>query len=271
MKKLLFLIIPFMLAVNVMQGQVLISLLLGDKLNSDKLKFGLDGGVNFTSITNSGATKFNTGFDLGFYFDFLLKEKKPWYIHTGVIVKSPMGGDGLAPYHLSNPDSVALDSLFANGGVDRKLRYFNVPVLLRYKFKYDLFVEGGIMLGLLFKAYDEFYTTIENKKDLTYQNKVLSSYYRIDVGVMGGLGYHFSKGTGTDIGFRYYYGLMDIQKDNPGLGMHNSAFYLYIAIPVGAGEKAKAKQLEAKKKKEAKKAEKLEKEQQEEKEKQEKK
>jgi hypothetical protein len=87
---------------------------------------------------------------------------------------------------------------------------------------------------------------------------------------MGGLGYHFSKGTGTDIGFRYYYGLMDIQKDNPGLGMHNSAFYLYIAIPVGAGEKAKAKQIAAKKKKEAKKAEKLEKEQQEEKEKQEK-
>ena len=262
MKKLLLLLVPFMLAVNVMQGQVLISLLLGDKLNSPKLKFGLDGGVNFTTLTNSGATKYNAGFDLGFYFDFLLKANKPWYVHTGVIVKSPMGGDGLAPYGLSNADSVALDSLFANGGVDRKLRYFNVPVLVRYKTKKDLFVEGGIMLGLLYKAFDEFYTEIDNKKDLTFQNKVLSSYKRLDVGVMGGLGYHFSKGTGTDIGFRYYYGLMNIQKDKPEevKGQHNSAFYLYLAIPIGAGEKAQAKQLESKKKKAAKKQEKLQKE-----------
>jgi hypothetical protein len=32
-------------------SQVLISLLLGDKLNSEKLKFGLDGGVNFATIS----------------------------------------------------------------------------------------------------------------------------------------------------------------------------------------------------------------------------
>lgn len=33
-------------------GQVLISLLLGDKLNSGKLEFGLDGGVNWSNISN---------------------------------------------------------------------------------------------------------------------------------------------------------------------------------------------------------------------------
>jgi hypothetical protein len=55
---------------------VLISLLLGDKLNSGKLKFGLDGGVNFSSISNINPSKIHTGFHLGFYFDILLKEKK---------------------------------------------------------------------------------------------------------------------------------------------------------------------------------------------------
>lgn len=251
------LLLPFvilLLFAQLMQGQVLISLLLGDKLNSEKLKFGLDGGVNFSTISNVGASKYNAGFDLGFYFDFLLKEKKPWYIHTGVIVKSPMGADGLDPYHLTNADSTSLDSLFASGGVDRKLRYFNVPVLVRYKFKFDMFVELGIMMGIMYKAYDEFYTEIEDKKDLTFDNNIRDNYIRFDIGGMGGIGYHFSKGTGTDIGFRYYYGFMDMLRDNPGLAQRNSAFYLYIAIPVGAGEKAKAKQAESKKKKAAKKA-----------------
>jgi hypothetical protein len=245
MKKIIFTLTVFLMFAQLMQGQVLISLLLGDKLNSEKLKFGLDGGANFSTITNAGATKYNTGFDLGFYFDFLLKKDKPWYVHTGV-----------SPYHLTNADSTALDTLFANGGVERNLRYFNVPVLVRYKFKFDMFVELGIMMGLMYKAYDEFYTEIDNKKDLTFQNDVRDLYKRFDVGGMAGIGYHFSKGTGTDIGFRYYYGFMDMLKDNPGLAQRNSAFYLYVAIPIGAGEKAKAKQAESKKKKAAKKAEK---------------
>lgn len=256
MKKVLTAIAAVLLFAQLMQGQVLISLLLGDKLNSEKLKFGLDGGANFSTISNAGATKYNTGFDLGFYFDFLLKKDKPWYIHTGVLVKSPMGADGISPYHLTNADSTALDTLFANGGVERKLRYFNVPVLVRYKLKMDLYFELGIMLGLMYKAYDEFYTEIDNKKDLTFENKVIDQYRRFDVGGMAGIGYHFSKGTGTDIGFRYYYGFMDMLRDNPSLAQRNSAFYLYIAIPIGAGEKAKAKQAESKKKKAAKKAEK---------------
>jgi hypothetical protein len=259
MKKILLSIAVFIIFSQLIQGQVLISLLLGDKLNTEKLKFGLDGGANFSTISNAGATKYNTGFDLGFYFDFLLKEKKPWYIHTGVLVKSPMGADGISPYHLTNADSSALDTLFVNGGVERKLRYFNVPVLVRYKLKMNLYFELGIMMGLLYKANDEFYTEIDNKKDLTFENKVLDHYKRFDIGGMAGIGYHFLKGTGTDIGFRYYYGFMDMLKDNPSLAQRNSAFYLYIAIPVGAGEKAKAKQAAQKKKKAAKEAAKEEK------------
>jgi len=34
------------------QSQVLLSLIFGDKLNSDGLKFGLKGGTNFSNISN---------------------------------------------------------------------------------------------------------------------------------------------------------------------------------------------------------------------------
>lgn len=45
MKNLLLFAVLFFASASV-QSQVLISSLLGDKLNSDKLEFGMDGGLN---------------------------------------------------------------------------------------------------------------------------------------------------------------------------------------------------------------------------------
>ena len=233
-------------------SQVLISLLLGDKLNTEKLKFGLDGGVNFANITNINPSNYKAHFNLGFYFDFLLKEKTHWYLHTGVLVKSTMGAQKLNTYTIGNPE---LDTLFVGGNIERRLSYFNVPILIRYKFKNEIFIEAGPNLGLLYKAYDDFYNKVKEKQDLLYELNVRDQYRRIDAGVEAGIGYHIIKGTGYNLGFRYYYGLTGLLKDNAGMDpQHNSSFYLYASIPVGAGEKAKAKAEAKKKAKEEKKA-----------------
>ena len=232
-------------------SQVLISLLLGDKLNSDKLKFGLDGGVNWSNITNNDPSLYKAYFNLGFYFDFLLKKETHWYLHTGVLVKSTMGGQGYAPYTIGNAD---LDSLFAGEKMARKLSYFNVPILVRYQFKNMIYIEAGPNLGLLYKAYDIFYAEVEEKRDLTYELEVRDQYNRIDAGVMGGIGFQVLKGTGYNFGLRYYYGLTELLKDNSGDPQRNSTYYLYLSMPVGAGEKAKAKAEAKAKEKEAKKA-----------------
>ena len=248
----LMLFLVMLSSVQLMQSQVLISLLLGNKLNSDKLKFGLDGGINFSNISNINPSKIHTGFYLGFYFDILLKEKTPWYIHTGVIVKSPMGANALNPYSLNDP---GLDSLFLNGGVDRKIRYYNVPILIRYKFKKEVFIELGPMLGLLSrKARDEFYTDINSSKDLTYENKIVDDMNRIDLGIMAGIGYHLIKGTGMNFGIRYYQGLRNLPKTKPNKPQLNQSLYLFVSIPIGASEKARAKTEEKMKEKAVKKA-----------------
>jgi len=231
-------------------SQVLISLLLGDKLNSEKLKFGIDGGVNFSTISNIEPSKYKPTFNLGFYFDFLLKKNMNWYVHTGVLVKSTMGARGLDTYILND---ASLDTLFQNGNIYRKLSYFNVPILVRYKFKNELFVEAGAMLGLLYKAYDIFYEDINEKEDLSYKYDVRDHYNRIDAGVEAGIGYNVIKGTGYNFGLRYYYGLNGLFKDNSGDPQRNSSFYLFASLPVGAGEKAKAKAEAKKQEKEQKK------------------
>jgi len=217
-------------------GQVLISLLLGDKLNSGKIEFGLEGGANFMTLGGLPQAKSTTGFNLGFYFDIKVKES-PWMVHTGVIVKSSMGTSNLPTYSLGDPD---LDKLFATGSVERNFRYFNVPVTAKYNFKNHLSLDGGVMLGLLYKAFDHFSADV-NGSDLTYKQDILDQYHRLDVGATAALSYKLMKGLGMNFSARYYYGLADITKYGTQPSQFNRSLYIVVGIPIGRG-KALAKE-----------------------------
>jgi hypothetical protein len=221
-----------------LHSQVLISLLFGDELNSDKVKFGLDGGLNFSNLNRTEGSKFLENFNLGLYFDIQLKENAKWYLHTGVLLKSEMGARGIDLYSLDDP---GLDSVLIGGDIERQLKYINIPALVRYKLRKHVFFEIGPMLGILTKATDVFYNSVKKDDDLSFKNKVTDRYKWYDAGVEAGIGYQLMKGTGVNFGIRYYQGLTDILKDNPGDPMWNQSLYLYVSIPVGAGEKAKAK------------------------------
>ena len=212
----------------------------GDKLNSDKLEFGLAGGVNFSNISNlpeSPDTKALAGFHLGFYFDF--KMTRTLFLHTGVIVKSPLGAKNLNPYEIGDPD---LDSISHEGTVNRLFRQFTVPVLARfYPVEDRFFLEGGLHLGLMYRATDEFTYDVFQKEDLVFKNDVTDMHNKIDAGLAGGLGFKLAKKLGMRLGARYYAGLTDVLKDNPNSkGALNSSFYVYATLPVGRG-KAEAK------------------------------
>ncbi|HEU4861321.1 MAG TPA: hypothetical protein VFT15_15860, partial [Chitinophagaceae bacterium] len=112
MKKIIF-FVGIILSFHTGNTQVLISILLGDKLNTGKIEFGLDGGANWSTIKNLDGAKSLTGFNLGFYFDFKLKDPS-WMLNTGVIVKSNMGADELPVYSLGNPN---LDNAFTGGKI----------------------------------------------------------------------------------------------------------------------------------------------------------
>ena len=88
-----FLVAVFLLISLSMQSQVLIALLLGKSLNTGKIEFGLDGGVNYASISGMESNDWYRKWNLGFYFDIKMKEQ--WYLHTGVLVKSELGLDDL--------------------------------------------------------------------------------------------------------------------------------------------------------------------------------
>ncbi|MFB9080820.1 porin family protein [Flavobacterium procerum] len=234
MMKKSFLILIFLFGLNQARSQVLISLIFGDKLNSPFLEFGLEGGANFSSISNQESSGANVGFNLGFYFDIRSRKNPSWMINTGVIVKSPMGANDIPVYSLNDE---GLDETFAGGKVDREIRYFNVPILIKYQFKNRIYVKAGPQLGLLATAFDRFTKEID-KDDVTYKKTIRNQLHVIDAGLAAGIGYHLNIGNGLNITLQYYYGLVPLLKGDATPIQYNRSLYLTAGIPIGKGKAA---------------------------------
>jgi hypothetical protein len=233
MKKKL-LVVALLLCIQSVNSQVLISLVFGDKLNSPKVEFGLEGGANFSTISNLEEAKNRTDFNLGFYFDFMLKNPS-WAINTGVIVKSTLGANGLPVYLLNNTE---LDNAFAGGHVDRKINYFHVPIMMKYKFDNNIYVKAGAQLGLLGKAFDEFKNNYDSE-DLEYKKNIRDQIHVIDAGLAIGAGYRLMGGNGMNIGVNYYHGLVTVMKGDSNPNQYHRSFYVTACIPIGKGKAAK--------------------------------
>ena len=214
------------------QSQVLISILLGDKLNSGKIEFGLEGGWSLSNLDGVDPSKGHSNYNLGFYFDFAMKDPS-WMVSTGVRVKSTMGAEGINVYSLGNTD---LDAVFATGSITRKLNYFNVPVMMKYKFNPHIYAQAGIQLGLKYKGTDTFLNSVEEDEDLAYKVDIKEQYHPLDAGLCAGIGYRLLGGNGMNIGIQYYYGLIDVRISDASPNEFNRTLYINAGIPIGKGK-----------------------------------
>ena len=210
------------------KGQVLISLLLGDKLNSDGLEFGLEGGFNWSQVTGLETNDYNRTFNLGFYFDIRIKDS--WSLYTGTLVKASMGVGNLTVNDLvtvgstPNPDP---------GSYDQEIRYFLVPLFLRYHFPNRIYVEAGPQLGLMHQAFVEFESSSDDPeiriKD--YNKEAINTFA---FGLAAGIGYKLQPGPkGMSIGFSYHHGLSRVYES---IDSYNRGLFLKLNIPIGAGK-----------------------------------
>lgn len=246
MKKILLFIALFF-SFHTAESQVIMSLIFGDKLNSPNIEFGLDGGVNFSSISNLDSD-YKRDFNLGFYFDFNLKNPS-WMFNTGVIVKSTMGAKDIAVYSLNDEK---LDATFAEGSVKRNINYFNVPLTIKYKFDNNIYVKAGTQLGLLSTAHDLFRQNY-NGEDVEYRNNIRDKIHVVDAGLLVGAGYRIKTKYGMNVGLTYYYGLVPLLKGDDSPTQYNRSLYVTAGLPIGRAKAAK--RAAEKEKKEAEKGE----------------
>ena len=136
-------------------------------------------------------------------------------------------------YEKRNLNGVVFDGI-STANVERKTKYFNVPVLLRYRFWDYTNVEFDINLRLMSKATDEFQVDFYDKNDLIFKNDVSDNSRRLDAGLMIGTGYNLIQGAVPNPGVHYYFGLVNTIKENPWKSQRSSSIYLYGVIPIGA-------------------------------------
>ncbi|MEJ2594299.1 MAG: outer membrane beta-barrel protein [bacterium] len=259
-RKITLTLIVLIASLQLTQGQILISLLLGDRLNSDNIEFGLNGGFNLSYVRGIDQSKSQNNWELGFYFDIRMIKEKPWFVATGVYVKSNVGGRNVPlnyPGRRMIDDSVYHDFESQDGKIEMGFNTFYVPVNIRYLSKSGIFIEGGAQLGLVFKTHDIYHASVDGH-DLTYDVKkgVRNNglYKWFDGGIDGGIGYKSKSKAGWKIGVWYYVGLTNIYKKDLGYKAYNSSLYVLATIPIGKkkaervrAEKAKAAQSDDKK------------------------
>jgi hypothetical protein len=240
MKKYLLIILVLFGTIQASQSQVLITLLLGDKLNSPNVEFGLEGGLNWAQIAGMETTDYVHKWNLGFYFNIRLQNQ--WWLYTGVLVKADMGVDKLsagdltflgARTYIDNETGEAIA-----GDYSQKMKYFLVPAMIKYKFKNRIYAAAGPQFGLMYKSWVEFDAN-QNDIDITTKEYNKDLLNKIDVGFMLGTGYTFAKAHAMSLGFKYYEGFVNVYKGTP--GTRNRSFFINATIPIGAGEKSKSK------------------------------
>jgi hypothetical protein len=231
MKK--YLLFIFLLSMSFgANSQILMSLIFGDKLNSDGLEFGLDGGINLSNISGLDGNKVIAPLNIGFYFDIRIKNQ--WSFYTGVLVKSELGVN-----ELSMDDLEFLNArIYEDGGsYSQRIRYFLVPTLIKYAFDNYIYVEGGPMFGLMTNAWIQYETDTDGFESRVKEfNK--DDINRFEMGVALGIGYRL-KGKGWSFGVRFYNGFTNIYKNRS--GTHNRALFFKVNVPIGA-KKAKETQ-----------------------------
>ena len=221
------------------KSQILITLLLGDKLNSEWLEFGLEGGINWSTISELESSSYARKWNMGFYFNIRVQEH--WSVYTGVLVKSNLGIDNLTDGDLI---TLGIEKAFdkngntIDGDYSYKMNTFQVPVLARYNFKNHMYVALGPQFGLYYKSWSQFDSDIEGY-NVTIKDHDSDAINKIDVGATAAIGYRMMHGTGWTISGKYYYGFIDAFKDVS--GTKNSSFFVTLNIPIGAGDKEAGK------------------------------
>ena len=233
MKKLQLILVFILFFGTVAHSQILISLLLGDKLNSDKIEFGLDGGFNWSQIGNLDSNSSYRTFNIGFYFDILVDDT--WSFYTGVLVKSQLGTDELSGNDLA---FLGITPQEEDGVYSQRLNYFLVPALMRYNFPNRIYLEAGPQFGLMHKATVEFNSETD-EKEIRIREFNRDKINTIDAGISGGIGYRLSPRKGMSLGLRYYYGFVNTYKGES--GTNNSSLFLKFTLPIGTSGKKEKK------------------------------
>ena len=169
---------------------------------SNKIRFGLAGGVNFAKLTIDNDKNLADSLDINGRATF----------HFGGLVNIPIGDNvSFIPgvYYSGQGGSIGNNRAAAvnEGDYDLALHYIDVPLVLNYRMPSGIYLEVGAQPGFLVGAKQKFTSGPLNEKEVD----VKDAYDGFNVSALGGLGYMTRIGLG--FGARYNFGLSNILEE----------------------------------------------------------
>ncbi len=233
-------LIAFLLIPSAAQGQVLIALLFGEKLSTERFQLGVN--ASFAASAFMGfKDRMLPGWSLSVYGEIRLHER--FHLQPELALKFPGGADDLSSsipgYPFAAVGEPTIDGVVNEGKVKRELRYVALPILGRVLLG-PVGLGIGPQLGVLVHAQD----TTSQKEGATrvsLSRSVAHELRRVDAGIVLSLDYSFWKeqkmrslrirGTG-------YVGLVDTIRNNPHGAIRNWNVMLGLDIPIGGPRKS---------------------------------
>lgn len=239
LSKFLTLIIILCLSSTGLKAQVILSLIFGDKLNSNELLFGIHVNGSLNYFSNSEGKKPLPSLNAGLFFTYRFND----HLHANIemLAKYTRGAKELPVYSLNDPD---VDAEFTGGSVTRKNQYLSLPLSIRWLTKGGFFAEIGPQISLRTGAEDIFIKDID-EGELNLKIKTKNEMNRWDFGWLAGMGYMFGKTKLLAVGLRYNGGFSDVSKIDEG-NQTNQQWGVYCNIPIGRSKMKKKQEAKAK-------------------------
>jgi len=208
-------------------SQVLVGMLAGGALSSEKFNIGFDIGVNFSTLTGMGDASRYSGPLFGLFADWRFSDKL--HFTGGLIPLSYRGATELAPVLLGDP---TLDSLTSGGTMSRTMTTIDVPLILKFAPRRDTGPRVGVgpQFSFVLGASDRYIAESPAGAGVIVEEDIGDQLTNIDAGIAFDLEWRWSL---LAIGVRYFYGMTDLVRDNPGDPVYSRVLAGSGRIPLG--------------------------------------
>lgn len=217
--------------VSYSNAQVLMSLIFGDKLNTENNAFGLHANYSLNGITNFEDSKaLGLGsLNLGLFFSRKFDDHWAWNLE--LLGKYVRGAKGAPAYSLMEPE---LDALYSGTKYDRKISYLSAAPTIRYLTDLGFFLEGGAQFSWRTRKAKDYFEKKVPDGELSLEVDVKSQINPIDASYIVGIGAFIGKSKIDAVGIRYVGGIVNVMK-NQGNNKH-SQVAIYYNLPIGRGK-----------------------------------
>ncbi|KXX69345.1 porin family protein [Flammeovirga sp. SJP92] len=227
--KITTLLLFFIIKSSICQGQAAILVLIfGDKVASEKFHLSLDAGANTTFYENApGDVK--VGFNFGLGTHTKISDKFQLVAEFKMISDRSRRN---TPKILPVPEFA--DSLIAEKNTSWNIRYFDVPILVRYSVSDSWHFSTGPQFSFLNRATEITELDLKNGNEATINQDIKNSFKTVNYNWAFEVVKSFGKvreGKGIDLRLRYVLGLSNVASNEASVSSRADLLQFIITIP----------------------------------------